>query len=140
MADRTYDFNPGFVVPTFTRKADGAVGFGKLVEKGSAANDVKVTAADTAFVQGIAVPNEVIYRKSSTAEYADGDVVTVAALVPGKIYAMYSTTGIAEGAHGSCAAAGIIEPLTVGSATSYKVVGVAHTVIAATSWGKVLII
>ena len=140
MADRTYDFNPGFVVPTFTRKADGAVGFGKLVEKGSAANDVKVTAADTAFVQGIAVPNEVIYRKSSTAEYADGDVVTVAALVPGKIYAMYSTTGIAEGAHGSCAAAGIIEPLTVGSATSYKVVGVAHTIIAATSWGKVLII
>ena len=140
MADRVYDFNPAFVVPSFTRKADGAVGFGKLVEKGTAANDVKVTAADTAKVQGIAVPNEVIYAKSGTAEYADNDVVTVAALVPGKIYAMYSTTGVAEGGHVSCAAAGIVEPLTVGSATSYKVVGIAHTIIAATSWGKVLII
>lgn len=140
MADRVYDFNPSFVVPTFTRKADSAIGFGKLVEKGTAANDVKLTAGITAVVQGIAVPNEVIYQKSGTAEYADNDVVTVAALVPGKIYAMYSTTGIAEGAHCSAAAAGIVEPLSPGSGTSYQVVGCAHTVIAATSWGKVLIL
>ncbi len=140
MADRVYDFNPGFVVPTFTRKADSAIGFGKLVEKGTAANDVKLTSGVTVFVQGITVPNEVIYQKSGTAEYADGDVVTVAALVPGKIYAMYSTTGAAEGAALSCAAAGIVEPLTIGSGTSYHLVGIAHTIIASTAWGKVLII
>ncbi len=139
MADRVYDFTPSFVVPSWPRKADSAIGFGKLVEKGTAANDVKLTAGVTAKVQGIAVPNEVIYEKSGTAEYADGDVVTVGALVPGKIYAMYSTTGIAEGSHCSAAAAGIVEPLTVGSGTSYQVVGVAHTIIASTAWGKVLI-
>ena len=140
MADRIYDYNPAYVAPTFTRKADSAIGFGKLVEKGTAANDVKLTSGVTVFVQGIAVPNEMIYEKSGTAEYADNDVVTVAALVPGKIYAMYSTTGIAEGGHCSCAAAGIVEPLTVGSGTSYHVIGIAHTVIAATSWGKVLVL
>ena len=140
MADRVYDFTPSFVVPNWTRKADSAIGFGKLVEKGTSANDVKLAAGTTAVVQGIAVPNEVIYQKSGTAEYADGDVVTVGALVPGKIYAMYSTTGVAEGGHVSCAAAGIVEPLTVASATSYKVVGIAHTIIGSTSWGKVLII
>ncbi len=140
MADRVYDFNPSFVVPTFTRKADGAIIFGYLVEKGTSANDVKVTAGVTAVVQGIAVPNEVIYQKTGNATYVDGDVVTVAALVPGKIYAMYSTTGIAEGAHCGAAAAGIIEPLSPGSGTSYQVIGCAHTIIASTSWGKVLIL
>ena len=140
MADRVYDYNPGFVVPTFTRKADGAIPFGKLVTKGTAANDVKLTTGITSIVQGIAVPDEKIYAKTGNPEYADNDMCTIAALVPGKIYAMYSTTGIAEGAHGSCAAAGIIEPLTVGDGTSSQVVGVAHTIIASTSWGKVLII
>ena len=90
-------------------------------------------------VLGIAVPNEVIYAKSGNAQYVDGDVVTVAALVPGKIYNMYSTTGVAEGAHGSAAATGIFEPLTVGSGTSYHIVGIALDTIAATSWGRVLV-
>lgn len=140
MADRLYDDNPAFVAPSFTRKADSAIGFGKLVEKGTAANDVKLTAGITARVMGIAVPNEVIYSKSGTAEYADGDVVTVSTLMAGKIYYMYSTTGIAEGAFCSAAAAGIVEPLTPASGTSYQVVGIALETIAATSWGKVLVV
>ena len=139
MADRVYDDNPAVVASTFTRKADSAVGFGKLVEMGAAAGDAKLTAGITAIVLGIAVPNEMIYAKSGTAEYADNDVMTVAALLPGKIFYMYSTTGIAEGAHCSCAAAGIVEPLTVGAGTSSQVIGVALDTIAATSWGRVLV-
>lgn len=139
MADRLYDGNPAVQGPTFTRKADSAVGFGKLVEMGAAAGDAKLTAGITAIVLGIAVPNEVVYAKSGTAEYADGDVMTVAALMPGKIFYMYSTTGVAEGAHCSCAAAGIVEPLTVGEGTSSQVVGIALDTIAATAWGRVLV-
>ena len=139
MADKIYDCNPAVVAPTFTRKADGSIPFCYLVMLGTAAGDVKVTTAVSSIVLGYALPNEVIYSKSGNATYVDGDVVTVAALLPGKIYMMYSTTGIAEGAHGSCAAAGIIEPLTVGAGTSFEIIGVALDTIAATSWGRVLV-
>jgi len=139
MADRIYDDNPAVKAPSFTRKADQAIGFGKLVELGAAAGDVKLTAGITALVLGIAVPNEVIYAKSLVAQYADGDMVTVEALMPGKIYYMYSTTGIAEGAHCSAAAAGIVEPLTVAAGTSYQIIGIALDTIAGTSWGRILV-
>lgn len=140
MADRIYDANPAVEAPTFTRKADGAIGFGKLVEVGTAAGDVKLTAAITAHVLGVAMPDEVIYAKSGTAAYADGDVVKVMAPFPGKILYLYSTTGVAEGGYVSAAAAGIVEPLTPAAGTSYQVFGIALDTIAATSWGRILVV
>lgn len=140
MADRIYDANPAVEAPCFTLKADGAIGFGKLVEVGSAAGDAKLTAGITARVLGIAMPDEVIYAKSGTAAYADNDVVKVMARTAGKILYLYTTTGVTMGGFVSAAAAGIVEPLTPGSGTSYQVFGIALETIAATSWGRILVV
>lgn len=140
MADRIYDDNPAITAPSFTRKSDGAIPFGKLVMLGTAAGDVKVTTGITVAVFGIAIPNEVIYAKSETAEYADNDVVTVGTLMAGKIYYMYAMGAISEGDFVSAAAAGDVSPITPGAGTSYQVQGIALDDIADDNWGRILVI
>ena len=142
MADRVYDDNPGYVAPSFTRKADGTIGFGKLVEKGTAAGDVKVTAGLTAAVLGVAMPNEVIYSKSGSAQYADGDVVTVSALMPGKIYYLYADGAISEGdfVSASTNGNGDIATISPGAGTSYQIVGIALDDISDNNWGRILVV
>lgn len=140
MADRVYDDNPAYVAPSYTRKGDGVIPFGKLVMLGTAAGDVKVTTGITVAVFGIAVPNEVIYAKSGSAQYADNDVVTVGTLLPGKIYYMYANGAISEGDFVSASTAGDVAPITPAAGTSYQVLGIALDAIADDNWGRILVI
>lgn len=140
MADRVYDNNPGFTAPAFTKKADGVVPFGKLVTNGTAAGDVKVTAAITNAVMGVAAPDEVYYEKNAAAQYADGDVVTVSSLTPGKRYYLYANGAISEGDFVSCSTNGDVATITPASGTSYEVLGIAMADIADNAWGEILVI
>ena len=150
MADRVYDDNPAVVAPAFTRKADGAIPFGKLVTKGTAAGDVKVATGATDSIMGVAAPNEVVYGKSGNAEYADGDVVTVKALLPGKVYCLYAEGSISEGDKLQAGAAGDVKTAT-GHTHTYsasptdptvanQTIGIALEDIADDNWGKVLVV
>lgn len=149
MADRVYDDNTAVVAPAFPRKADGVIPFGKLVTKGTAAGDVKVATGASDAILGVAAPNEVIYRKSGNAEYADGDVVTVKALAGGKVYYLYAEGAISEGDKLEAGASGDVKT-AVGHTHTYtasptdatvhnEVIGIALEDIADDNWGKVLI-
>ena len=159
MADRIYDDNPAVIAPTFTRKADDdTIAFGKLVRKGTAAGTVRLaTAAGTATtdaVMGYALPNEVTYAKSGNAVYVDTDVVTVMALLPGKIVYMYvdDAGDIAEGAYVEAATSGDIKT-TVGhlhgendsggptdATVGPKLIGIALEAAANNTWCRVLVV
>jgi len=100
--------------PRFTKTADSIVLMGALVQKGTAAGDVKETDAADNDIYGIAVVDEAYAAKNSTAlgvaqeQYEDNDPVVVESLVSGQIYNLLNsgTAAIAEGAEVDAAADG----------------------------------
>jgi hypothetical protein len=139
MAREIYDDNPAVVVAGFTFKADGAIPFGRLVELGTDVGDVKVTAGITAAVVGMAFENEQISQINGSEAYADGDVVTVKALTPGKNYRLTASGAITRGDFVSAAADGKVSTVVPGSGTSYQVIGVAEKDIDDGALGNILI-
>ena len=90
----------------FTKKADGIVLMGALVQKGTAAGDVKETDASTNNLYGIAVVNEAAASANADSDgnaqywYPDNDPLVVEALVTGQVYNLLNsgTAAISEGA------------------------------------------
>jgi hypothetical protein len=159
MADRIYDANPAFVAPSFTRKADDdTIGFGKLLRKGTAAGTVRLAdaagTAATIAVVGYALPNEVTYEKSGNAVYVDEDVVTVMALMPGKIVYLYvdDSGDVAEGVYVEAATSGDIKTMIghihvendsggpTDATLGPKVIGVSLEAAVDNTWCKVLLV
>ena len=140
MAARVYDDNPAVVAAAYTRKADGTIPFGKLVEVGSAAGDVKVTTGAAVSCLGVAAVDEAIYDKTGNSQYADEDAVIVKALTAGKIYYLYASADISEGDFVCCAASGDIAVYTPASGTNYEIVGIALDAISDDNWGRILVV
>jgi len=118
-----------------TKKADEVVLFGALVKKGTAAGDVKETAASTDVIMGIAKYDEELAFTNDADQYADNDVVVMETLVSGQIFNLLNsgTASIAEGIEVEAAADGKI------AAGSTDPIGVTNEVIAGSSRGEVII-
>lgn len=118
-----------------TKKADGIVLMGALVQKGTAANDVKETAASTDVVMGVARYDEAIAHANEADQYADNDAMTIETLTGGRVYNLLNsgTAAIAEGIQVEAAADGKI------AAGTTDPIGVTNKPILGSARGEVII-
>lgn len=128
-------------VITVTKQADGTVRMGRLVTKGTAANDVKETTADTDIMIGISDIDEAIAKDNDAYQYADNKPCRVELRGRGNVYMLLAATGstIDEGESVKPAASGAIAEATEGSDADYKIIGIALEQITAGNRGKVLV-
>ena len=124
------------VGPTYTMTGSGVIGFGKLVKIDSAGYVELATGTGNPAPMGIAIANEVLADTNSAEQYADGDPVTVEAIVPGGIYNLFKTTG------GNITINNFVVPSTSGnvasaaSATLRSVYTIAQAIETGSGWVK----
>jgi len=118
-----------------TKKADEIVLMGALVQKGTAAGDVKETDGSTNVVMGFSRYSEADALENEADQYADNDPLEVETLVNGQVLNLLNsgTASIAEGIQVEPAADGKI------AAGTTDPVGVTNAVIAGSSRGEVII-
>ena len=117
-----------------TKKADGIVLMGALVQKGTAAGDVKETAAGTDVVMGVSRYDEAMAHKNEADQYEDNDPLVIETITDGMVLNLLNsgTATIAEGIEVQPAADGKI------AAGSTDVIGVTNEVITGSSRGEVI--
>jgi len=118
-----------------TKKADGIVLMGVLVQKGTAAGDIKETDASTNVVMGVSRYDEQVAFTNSADQYSDNGVVVMETLADGQVLNLLNsgTGSIAEGIQVEAAADGKI------AAGTTDPIGITNEVIEGSSRGEVII-
>jgi len=118
-----------------TKRADSIVLMGALVQKGTAAGDVKETDASTNVVMGVSLYDEQVAFTNEADQYSDDGVVVIETLASGMVLNLLNsgTDAIAEGVKVEAAADGKI------AAGTTDPVGVTNEPIAGSSRGEVII-
>jgi len=118
-----------------TKRADSIVLMGALVQKGTAAGDIKETDASTNVVMGVSLYDEQVAFTNEADQYSDDGVVVIETLASGMVLNLLNsgTDAIAEGVKVEAAADGKI------AAGTTDPVGVTNEPIAGSSRGEVII-